>query len=238
MIKTHIKWTPAVGCLIAANLVPVVDVLAYEWDLVSLLFLYWLENGVIGVFTVLKMLTTYADCQGREPAVWCAWYRKTGPCRFNPVILVMVAFFLIHYGGFLLGHWSALASMLGDNWRNYMQHGREHTGLLYTLLALVLSHGFSFVRNYIGHGERKRMVVPILMFLPYRRVVGLHLIIMLLSFVFVVMEISLARTGLLLLIVVKIVADIFAHLYERDSCAAEDVQTQAYGSQRVRSTKR
>lgn len=236
MIKAHIKWTPAVGCLIAANLLPVADVLSCDWDLFSLLFIYWLENGVIGVFTVLKMLTTYADCQGREPAIWCAWYRKAGPCRFNPLVLVMVAFFLIHYGGFWIGHWSALAMTFGDNLRSYMQHGRERTGLLYTLLALVLSHGFSFVRNYIVHGERKRMLVPILMFVPYRRVVGLHLIIMLLAFV--LMKANASRTGLLVLIVVKIIADIFAHLYERESCAEEDVERNASDTQRLRSKKK
>jgi magnesium-transporting ATPase (P-type) len=234
MIKTHIKWTQAIAVLIAANLVPAVGVVSYDWDLFSLIFVYWLENGVIGVFTVLKMLTTYSELsQGevKSARVRRSWYREAGRYRFNWFVLILVAFFLIHYGLFWMGHWEGLVMLFGDNLRSHMQHYREHTGLLYTLLGLVLSHGVSFRRNYIQQGERMRMDVPILMFVPYRRVWGLHLIIMLVAGV-----VDLAggsRTGLLMLIVVKIVADIFAHSYERASCAEEEVEEGASGSQGI-----
>jgi hypothetical protein len=214
MIKTPFKWTQAITALIMANVLPAVGVVAWDWDLFAILFVYWLENGVIGVFTVLKMLTASPEMgQNKDPSVWCAWYRQAGRCRFNWLILAMVAFFIIHYGGFLYGHWQGLVMLFGDDLRSQMQQFRGQTGLLYTLAGLILSHGFSFARNYIGRGERKRMVVPILMFVPYRRVFGLHLIIM-----FVAGAVDLAgasRTGLLVLIVVKIVADVFAHMYER-----------------------
>jgi hypothetical protein len=41
--------------------VPVFGVLWLGWELFPLVFVYWLENGVIGGFALLKMLTTFTD---------------------------------------------------------------------------------------------------------------------------------------------------------------------------------
>ena len=35
--------------LILANLIPVIGVLLYEWDVLSILLLYWAESVVIGL---------------------------------------------------------------------------------------------------------------------------------------------------------------------------------------------
>jgi hypothetical protein len=45
--------------LIAVNLIPLFGVL-FGWSLFSIMFLYWIENGVIGFFNVFKS-------QGRVP---------------------------------------------------------------------------------------------------------------------------------------------------------------------------
>ena len=38
----------AIALLIVANLVPLVGVLCFGWDLTTLVALYWAENGVVG----------------------------------------------------------------------------------------------------------------------------------------------------------------------------------------------
>jgi hypothetical protein len=48
------RLTTAVG-LVLANLVPLFGVLLFDWEVASLLFVYWLENIVAGVHTVLKI---------------------------------------------------------------------------------------------------------------------------------------------------------------------------------------
>ncbi len=53
----------AVVALLVANLVPLVGVLWFGWNVWTILTIYWLENGVVGVFNVLKML----HAEGPEP---------------------------------------------------------------------------------------------------------------------------------------------------------------------------
>src|SRR3954453_9162906 len=46
---------PAALLLLAANLIPLVGVLVWDWDAFVLLMLYWLENAVIAFWTVLRI---------------------------------------------------------------------------------------------------------------------------------------------------------------------------------------
>lgn len=222
MKKVQIQLTPSIAALVAANVVPALGVVYLGWELFPLVFVYWLENGVIGLFTVLKMLTT---CTSLSPSVSNAssWWYESGRYRFNRSILILVLFFLVHYGGFLVGHGVFVMHMFGSKGSSLMQtyHIIVANGLQYTILALVLSHGFSFVHNYIGKGEYRNVSTPDMMFVPYRRVVVLHMFILLGGFV--MMAAGVSRTGLLLLVIVKVVADVFGHAYERQDM----IQTEA-----------
>ena len=45
----------AVVALVVANSIPLVGVLFFGWDVWTILIVYWVENGIVGVFNVLKM---------------------------------------------------------------------------------------------------------------------------------------------------------------------------------------
>lgn len=45
----------SVYALIFANTVPLIGVLFFEWSLFAIIFLYWMENIVIGFFNLLRM---------------------------------------------------------------------------------------------------------------------------------------------------------------------------------------
>ena len=45
----------AVLALIVANAIPLIGVLILGWSVWNILVIYWLENGVVGVFNVLKI---------------------------------------------------------------------------------------------------------------------------------------------------------------------------------------
>ena len=53
----------AVG-LVLANLVPLVGVVFFGWSLFGIMWIYWAENAVIGIFAILRMLTA------GEPIRW------------------------------------------------------------------------------------------------------------------------------------------------------------------------
>jgi len=47
----------AAALLVLFNLVPLAGVLWLGWDLLLILALYWVENGVVGVINILKILS-------------------------------------------------------------------------------------------------------------------------------------------------------------------------------------
>ena len=90
---------------------------------------------------------------------------------------------------------------------------RLFTPLWPALLALFLSHGFSFGLNFLAQGEYRGATISGLMVAPYRRV-----ILMQLTLIFggwLVMALHNPLLALALLIVLKVVTDLHAHRGER-----------------------
>jgi hypothetical protein len=98
----------AVVSLIAANLIPLIGVLSGQWNLLSLMVLYWAENGVIGVYCIPKIILAG---RGSGVAKW-----------------ILVAFFIVHYFSFWLGHGvvvsSSPASTVFDSGPHWEASGR------------------------------------------------------------------------------------------------------------------
>ena len=51
------RMTPPVLALVAANLVPLYGVLFLGWEVFQVVLLFWMENVVVGVFFILRLLT-------------------------------------------------------------------------------------------------------------------------------------------------------------------------------------
>ncbi len=80
---------------LAFNAIPLAGVTFWGWSAFELIFLYWLENVVIGVRTALMMLLS---------------------ARFNGPIATFAttAFFTVHYGIFCLVHGIFVMAMFGN----------------------------------------------------------------------------------------------------------------------------
>lgn len=76
-----------------------------------------------------------------------------------------------------------------------------------------MSHLASFFVNFLGRGEYRRTVVPMLMMQPYARIIVLHFAILLGAFVAFALGSNIAV--LLILIVGKTMLDLSLHLRER-----------------------
>lgn len=173
--------------LILANLVPLAGVYVFGWDLGELLILYWAETGIIGCYTILKM------------------FFAAGPTPWPPVLerLFMIPFFTIHFGGFMLGHGIFLFLLFVKTpILEFLPN------LALPLFLLLLSHGFSFMANYIIPKEYLRAKANELMFAPYGRVVLMHVAIILGAFL---------GLPLVLLVLGKIIVDVKAHLQEHSA---------------------
>ena len=187
--------------LVAANLVPLLGVLLWDWDVFLLLLLFWCENVVIGIFGIARMIVA-------------------GKTESAAESLFLPAFFLVHYGGFMFGHFMVLfgmySSTIGDGGKlvepaDYFLAITERLNWL-AVVALFVSHGWSFVENYMGKREHERLTPGQAMALPYRRMFITHIALLLGGFLLV--EKGEPLGGLILLVVLKIGLDLVFHRRE------------------------
>lgn len=96
--------TAAVVLLVGFNLVPLAGVLFGGWNVWTLLVLYWVENGIVGALNVPRMLLA----QGDDAATRMVDASVIGPLPVpgsgSGSKIVLVAFFLAHYGIFWFVH--------------------------------------------------------------------------------------------------------------------------------------
>lgn len=123
--------------LVAANIVPLVGVTLLGWDLGAVMLLFWSENLVVGGYHIARMAMV------------------TG--RFA---LFLVPFFTFHFGAFTFAHGLfVFGFFVADDFQVFAPG--ELRGVLATValgtLALVASHGASFVTNFVRGGEMARM---------------------------------------------------------------------------------
>ena len=191
----------SVPILVAANLVPLLGVLLWDWDVFLLLLLFWCENVVIGIFGIARLIVagkTESPVEG----------------------LVLPVFFLVHYGGFMFGHFMVLFAI-------YSGHAEEAGRLVepedyyrviieqlnwVAVLALFISHAWSFVENFMGQQEHERLTPGQAMALPYRRMMITH--VALIAGGFFLVERGQPLAGLVFLIALKIALDLIFHRRE------------------------
>lgn len=201
---TPLWFRPSMIALVVANLIPLAGVLFLRWEVFPIVLLFWMENVIVGVFNALKMLLAGAGDAG-------AWGAK----------VMMIPFFCFHYGMFCLVHGVFVFALFGGG--AALQRGFPNPGALFevitrhhlgwAVLGLAVSHGVSFATNYLRAGEFRQASLPVLMQAPYARVIVLHVAI--LAGGFLVLGLGSPAWALALLVLLKIGADLRAHLGER-----------------------
>lgn len=196
--------------LLLANLLPVAGVFWFGWDVGSIVVLYWVENLIVGVWSILKMLV--------------AGGRKA---------LLRIMFFCVHYGGFCAIHGlfvlkltqftdvDALAATSSD-WPGplavigtFIQLVEQILAaapeqLLWAGLALFISHGASFLLLFIGQQEYREVSARELMIAPYKRIALLHIAVI--AGGFLVKALGSPLGLLLALVALKTGMDIMLHI--------------------------
>jgi hypothetical protein len=192
--------------LITVNLFPIFGVLFWGWDVFPIMLLYWSENVVIGFYNVLRMLV----CPTNVKKSWL-------------IKIFLIPFFVIHYGGFTLAHGAIVITFIGQPYFEGAVEPRLEIlfkiimeyGVQYAMISIFLSHGYSFVMNYLRKGEYKQATLRKLMTGPYGRIVILHLTLIFGAFLVLILKSQI--TILLLFIFLKIGIDLWAHLKEHRS---------------------
>ncbi len=187
--------------LLTANAIPLVGVLLFHWSVFAIVLLYWCENVVVGAVNVLKILLAEPQSLGA-----------------NASKVFLIPFFIVHYGMFTAIHGMFVLLLFGPHSGDppgaaSFALAIRNAGIGLGVLAIAVSHGYSFVVNYLGSGEFRRMSPQVLMGQPYARVVVLHVTILAGGFATAALGAPLA--ALVVLIVLKTAIDLKAHLSER-----------------------
>lgn len=214
--------------LILANLIPVAGVVLLQWDVLAILLLYWAESVVIGVLNVLRMLTCSGSnllqgvVQLANRPVPAEVSQNLPRISVNALKFFLIPFFVVHYGMFCFGHLTAVLAIFSDG-RFSLRSGSAlaelwQSSFWIALVAIFVSHLFSFFSNYIGKGEYKKASLFLLMHRPYGRIISMHIAIVLGAGVVIWLGSPLAM--LLVMIAVKTIIDIRLHEKERGKLGA------------------
>lgn len=187
----------SLAALVLANLLPLAMVAAGTWDVTQVVFFYWSENLVVGLYNLLRIVTV--------PHV---------PFRGK---LFLGLFFTAHYGGFCFIHMLFLAEVFGfpGVQPGPPLPGGGSSGFLWPLLPLLVSHGYSFVAHFVLGGERINADEGVLMFRPYGRIFVMHIWLGLGGFY--IQEMNSPMAGLLVLVLLKTTIDAGTHAHFHQS---------------------
>ena len=198
--------------LVLANLLPLAGVFLLGWSVFPIMLVFWLENIIVGLLNIPRILFAMGPAEGQEKAF--------GRRLFSAV------FFVIHYGLFTAVHGAFVFSLFGED-----QYDDPTPQLVWQIIqaqqlywaigALFISHLISLVMNYFLAGEYRSAKVNAMMKQPYNRIVVLHLGIIFGGIVIDILMVPLA--GLLVLLTLKIIFDVRAHLKEHNALASDAV---------------
>lgn len=191
------KITKGSIAIALGNIVPLIGVLLGYWSAFDIIFLYWFENIIIGLFTVLRMTV-----------------RPNNRAGFVAAGVFAAAFFCFHYGFFTYIHGVFVASFfadhlindpqsVGDGIFNLAAYMLAQKGVQLTILAMVLVHLVEYVIAYREHkidSPREEMSKP------YKRIMVLHMTILFGGFIATMFENTLGVA--LLIVALKIYYDL------------------------------
>jgi hypothetical protein len=177
--------------IVAANLIPAVGVLFFGWDAFNVVFLYWAENAILGVVTIVRMLLA---CAGGQKGVHAAK-------------IFIIPFFFVHYGIFLTVHGVFVVVLTDPNLFQaapkspFQVLQQLDTTFWVALAALAVEHAYDTYKNYVRTGEYLKAQPAVEMGRAYGRIVVLHLAILGGGFLLVLLGV---RGLVLLLVALKI----------------------------------
>jgi Family of unknown function (DUF6498)/Protein of unknown function (DUF3592) len=179
--------------VILANCVPIVGVLAFGWDLLSIMFVYWLETAVVVFYSVLKVVTV----GGPFTLLWMPFHLATFGMFMSFHLMMILGLAPGHHAGFFPPE--LLRGLLGRTWG--------------AGVGLLVSHGISFVVNFLGNGEYRRTTVDEQKAAPWKRLIIMH--VTTIAGAWSVGLFDAPVGALVMLAVLKIVVDLHGHLRER-----------------------
>jgi hypothetical protein len=206
--------TPPVISLLSANLITIVLAIAGNWDAGEVIFIYWVQSVIIGIFTVIMILG--ADTTAISAAMNRSYAKKgeTGmvdPGRVRTQAWILATIFAIHYGIFHIAYYfffveSQLFGVLD----------LSSPGIWISCGLFFVNHLFSFL-YYRDRLRQDEEFMTDTFTHPYYRIIPMHFTILFGAIVTLVLGIAGITSTLPVLVVFllfKTAADLAMHLHK------------------------
>ncbi|QQS36173.1 MAG: hypothetical protein IPM56_18355 [Ignavibacteriales bacterium] len=211
-------FKPPVLSLIISNLLIAVYAIVDNLSVMDVLWVYWIQSVIIGVFNFFKMMSLKEfSTEGFKQND-----KEMLPTRATKISTSI--FFLIHYGIF---HVVYAVFLTGFSYMSYTDSkGLDWIYLVVSSAMFVVSYIFEFIKEKEKESSNSELPnIGTIMFAPYVRIIPMHLIIIFGGFAGMIGTVFSVRGDLALLamfIILKAGVDVISH-----SISIDDLKTGA-----------
>lgn len=209
-------FKPPVLSLIISNLLIAVYAIVDNLSVMEVLWVYWIQSVIIGVFNFFKMITL------KEFSTEGFKQNKKEVLPTKATKISSSVFFLFHYGFFHVIYAVFLTSFSDFNFSG--PEGIDGIYLLVSSVMFVVSYFFEFIKEKEDVSTELPNIGTI-MFAPYVRIIPMHMIIIFGGFVGMIGTVFSVRGDLAVLamfIILKAGVDVISH-----SISIDDLKTGA-----------
>ncbi len=185
--------------LVISNFILLWSVMNHGIGVLTLMFVYWSENIITGLFNTLKMMIAqedFASNNAQSGIIVVKYFFGRWP---------RIIFFIFGYGVFTIVQGTAILLLASFYEINF-------NVAWYGVVAIFLSHMISYLVNFIGMKEFKMITVGHLVYLSKKRLFILHVSIMFGGLALISLNNSLLLMALF--VIFKTIVDLFFHIME------------------------
>jgi hypothetical protein len=181
--------------LLLSNLLIIVIAILFQWSILTLLWGYWLQSIIIGLFTVVKLLM---------------FGNRNKHQRLLFTSIRDSIFFSVHYGIFHFVYLIFLYFFSTSGISGFHFRQANYVGIAFMGGLFFLNHLYSFLKNYVVEKKYVGSSTNQIFLEPYKRIFPMHLIIIAAGFFSAI--VPSAETPLIIMfLLLKSLADLKSH---------------------------
>jgi hypothetical protein len=187
MFKSYSVWS-----LLISNLLIALFTIVEKQSVLNVLWIYWFQSVIIGVFNFFKILSL------KEYAVEGLKVNNKPLKQTKAAKITVATFFLFHYGFFHFVYAMFLSAFISIG--GISNGGIDVTFILLTSLIFFVNYLGEFIFS-LKREQAAAQSLPILMMAPYKRIIPMHLTIILAGFVLVGSEFGATNPNIIILLI-------------------------------------
>ena len=199
-LTSFFRFMTPIKVLLFANLLTLFLAALLHWPVLSILWGYWLQSIIIGVFTFIKILFIRIE---EYPPI----HPQFRLHRYALYFAIHYTIFHIVYAAFLIGFSSQTGGTFG-----YLQPP-NFVGVATVGALFFVNHTYTFFKYYILDRKQIRFFARTIFVEPYTRIIPIHLSLFAAAY-FVTMYSNAETFIIVFFLVLKTLADILLHRYQ------------------------